>query len=92
MKYNLTMNEDYLYEDEKYAKIVDLLKKIDSSLAYTAPEARENKYYLLAEKYSNYFNFENREYFCEDCLDFTDQIETTVRMAENIYPMIQCDV
>ena len=52
------MNEDYLYKDEKYKKIVELLKKLESSLMYTAPEAKEHKYYLLAEKYSMYFTFE----------------------------------
>lgn len=55
------MNEEYLYKDEKYIKIVELLKKIVSSMDYTAPEARENKFYLLAEKYSDKFTFEEIE-------------------------------
>ncbi len=51
-------DESYLYKDEKYIKIVELLKKIISSMDYTAPEARVNKLYLLAEKYSHFFTFE----------------------------------
>jgi translation elongation factor EF-1alpha len=52
------MDESYLYEDKKYQKIVELLKKIMESIAFTAPEGIEQKYYLLAEKYSEYFVFE----------------------------------
>ena len=45
-------------DDRKIHQIVILLKKIQSSLNYTAPEAIEEKYYLLAEKHSNFFTFE----------------------------------
>ena len=55
------MNEDYLFENEEYKKIVTLLKKITSSMLHTAPEGRELKFYLLAEKYSQFFTFEEEE-------------------------------
>lgn len=42
----------------KIEEIVELIKKIHMSLIYTAPEAMEEKYVLLAEKYQD--NFTNR--------------------------------
>lgn len=50
------MDESYLYESKEYRDIVVLIKKIYSSLVFEAPEAKEHKYYLLAEKYSHCFD------------------------------------